>query len=627
MIKFNDVTLRRGPQVLVEQASFSFGSRYKVGLTGANGCGKSSLLAVILSKLEVDEGSVQLPSDWVIAHVAQESPNSEELAIEYVLRGDVELIKLRLALEKAEQAQDGSLIGQLHAELDSIDGYAAQSRAAALLNGLGFKPAEINHPVSTFSGGWRMRLNLAQALMCRSDLLLLDEPTNHLDLDAVLWLQTWLERYEGTLILISHDRTFLDSVVRHIAHIEHGKLKVYTGNYSAFEVQRAEQLAQQQSAYDKQQREILHMQDFVRRFRAKATKARQAQSRIKMLERMEKIAPAHVDSPFGFAFKASDKIPGSLLTIEKASASYGDELIFSNANLTILAGDRIGLIGPNGAGKSTFIKLLAGELESISGNIHRAKDLRVGYFAQHQLDQLHSANTPYQHIEELKLGFNEQQTYDHLGGFGFEYARVNEVIANFSGGEKARLVLALLVAQKPNLLLLDEPTNHLDLEMRHALAVALQDFQGALVTVSHDRYLLESVTDQFYLVADQKVAEFEGDLDDYRNWLGIKRVETRPQKELASGQSKKDQRRERAVNRAQFKPLRQLATKLEKELDKLSIKSAELDQLLADSALYTESNKARLTALLKEKGQMDNRIEAVETQWMDVGEQLELAQA
>ncbi len=612
--------------MLVEQASFSFATRRKVGLTGANGCGKSSLLAVIRGELEPDAGELRLPDDWVLAHVAQETPGSDSAAVQYVLEGDAELVALSARIKTAEQEQDGALLGQLHAQLDAMDGYTAPSRASALLNGLGFKAGEIRNSVNSFSGGWRMRLNLAQALMCRSDLLLLDEPTNHLDLDAVIWLQSWLERYEGTLILISHDRTFLDTVVNQIVHIEHRRLKVYSGNYSAFENQRAAQLAQQQAAYEKQQREIHHMQDFVRRFKAKATKAKQAQSRVKMLERMELIAPAHVDSPFGFIFKMPDKIPGSLLTLENASVAYGDEIILSDISQTILAGDRLGLIGPNGAGKSSFIKLLAGELNASSGEIGRAKDLRVGYFAQHQLDQLHGAHTPYQHMDELKLALNEQQIYDHLGGFGFAYERVNETITHFSGGEKTRLVLALLVAQKPNLLLLDEPTNHLDLDMRHALTVALQGFEGALITVSHDRFLLEAVTDRFYLVASRQVKEFEGDLSDYKNWLDSRRFEVPPSVEPGHDRSRKGQRQVRAAQRELLKPLRLAVSRLEQELERYSLESTALDEKLADSTLYETSSKPRLTDLLKEKGRVDNQLEQIEIQWLEASEALEAAQ-
>ena len=611
--------------MLVEEASFAFAARHRVGLTGANGCGKSSLLAAIRGELEVDAGDIHYPSDWTVAHVAQETPSASLPALDYVLEGDTELVALLAELAAAEQARDGEALGRLHERMDAIDGYSARSRAAALLDGLGFKAGEIEQPVNAFSGGWRMRLNLAQALMCRSDLLLLDEPTNHLDLDAVIWLQSWLERYQGCLVLISHDRTFLDTVVNRVAHIEQGRLKVYSGNYSEFEIQRAAQLAQQQAAFEKQQREIAHMQDFVRRFRAKATKARQAQSRLRTLERMERIAPAHVDSPFNFSFQAPEKIPGSLLQLEDASVRYGDHRVFAGLDLTILAGDRIGLIGPNGAGKSSLIRLLAGAQEG-GGRIGRARDLRVGYFAQHQLDQLHAVHSPYQHIDELGLGLSEQQIYDHLGSFGFAHERASETVGHFSGGEKARLVLALLVAQKPNLLLLDEPTNHLDLEMRHALGIALQDFAGALVIVSHDRFLLETVSDRFLLVAAGEVQAFDGNLDDYRLWLEQQKAGTGDGAAPSAAHSRKQQRQARAAQREQFKPLRQAMARLEKELEKISRESDRLEAQLADSSLYESGSAARLTELLKQKGQVDRRLAEIEQQWLEAGEALEHAQ-
>ena len=624
-MKFEGVTLRRGGVVLVDEVSFAFSAQQKVGLTGANGTGKSSLLAMMLGQIEADEGRIVVPSDWVIAHVKQETPASDLSAMHYVLEGDVEVSQLLAEIAAAEASADGARLATLHTRFEEIDGYSAESRAGALLSGLGFKANEVGQGVTTFSGGWRMRLNLAQALMCRSDCLLLDEPTNHLDLNAVIWLQTWLERYAGMLMLISHDREFLDAVIKTIAHIEQGKLKLYSGNYSAFEQQRAAQLAQQQAAFTKQQLEIKHIQSFITRFKAQATKAKQAQSRVKMLERMQQIAPAHVDSPFHFQFVAGEQVPGSLLALESVSFAYGEATVLDAITLGILPGDRIGLIGPNGAGKSTLIKLLAGGLLPDSGSRTTAKKLRIGYFAQHQLDQLESEETPYWHIDQLALGLTEQQINSHLGGFGFIGARVREPIRHFSGGEKARLVLSLLVAQKPNLLLLDEPTNHLDIEMRHALALALQEFEGALVTVSHDRFLLRSVTDTLWLVANGAVEPYDGDLDDYRalteSGAGFG-TDDDTSKVVAPG-SKKHLRRERALERARLKPLHDQLRKLERDLDRLTVQATEWDNKLADPDLYEPENKAKLTALLRQKGDADRRLAAVESEWMAASEVLE----
>ncbi len=519
MLQLDHLSLRRGPRLLIDDASAQIHPGQRVGLTGANGTGKSSLFALILGEFGPDAGSLQLPKDWVIAHVAQHTPADARPAIDYALDGDAELRHIEAQLIEAEQADDGHRLGQLHERMDHIGGYQARARAARLLHGLGFKPGEEERPVSDFSGGWRMRLNLAKALMCRSDLLLLDEPTNHLDLDAVIWLEDWLKRYPGTLLLISHDRDFLDNVVTQVAHIEQGRLTLYTGNYTAFERARAERLANQQAAFEKQQREISHMQAFVDRFRAKATKARQAQSRLKALERMTVIAPAHVDSPFHFAFKPPAKNPRPLLRLDEAAAGYGDTAIFSDARFSLNPGDRVGLLGPNGAGKSTLIKLLAGDLTPLAGERLAAQDLAIGYFAQHQLEQLHPAHSALEHLQQLDPKASEQSLRDFIGGFGFNGDRATCPVAPFSGGEKARLVLALLVYQKPNLLLLDEPTNHLDLEMRLALAEALQDFAGAMVIVSHDRHLLRVTCDQLVLVHGGRVREFDGDLDDYPAWL------------------------------------------------------------------------------------------------------------
>ncbi|MGB1256320.1 MAG: ATP-binding cassette domain-containing protein [Thiolinea sp.] len=638
MLVFSNLTLRRGPRALLESASFSIHPGQKAGLTGANGVGKSSLFALIRGELAPDVGDFSMPPAWVLAHVKQETPSSEQSALSYALEGDIEYVSLQEQISVAE----GALLGELHAKLDAIDGYTAESRAATLLHGLGFKADEIERPVSSFSGGWRMRLNLAQALMCRSDLLLLDEPTNHLDLDAVIWLQDWLKSYRGTLLLISHDREFLDAICGHIAHIEMGGLTLYTGNYSTFEVTRAERLAQQQSAYQKQQAEIAHIQKYVDRFRAQATKARQAQSRIKALERMEKIAPAHVDSQFNFSFRQPEKMPQRLLNMEAVSVGYGEMTIVAGVRLQILPGERIGLIGPNGAGKSTLIKFLAGELTAQSGECWQAQDLKIGYFAQHQLEQLDPADTALQHLRALDKQAREQDLRNFLGGFGFHGVRVDEPVKPFSGGEKARLALALLIYQKPNLLLLDEPTNHLDLEMRLALSMALQAFEGAMVIVSHDRHMLKTVTDTLLLVDSGRVDEFDGDLDDYAAWLqnrfknAAKSSPGRPVSEAAengqadttkqaplSASERKDQRREAAERRKQLQPLKKQVDKLEQQMQQLEQRRTELETELADPDIYAEANKEKLKALLLEQGEVENKLEETEMAWMEKSEEYE----
>ncbi|GAA0413858.1 ABC transporter ATP-binding protein [Cocleimonas flava] len=648
MIVLSDVTLRRGPQKLLSDVSISVHPGYKVGLTGANGTGKSSLFAMLRGELGQDEGTVSIPPNWVVAHVAQETPATTISALQYALQGDTEYIDLHKQLEDAE----GALLGELHGRLDAIDGYTTESRAATLLHGLGFSQEQINNPVDSFSGGWRMRLNLAQALMCRSDLLLLDEPTNHLDLDAVIWLQSWLVQYEGTLILISHDREFLDAVVKHVAHIEHAKVTLYTGNYTAFEKIRAERLAQQQSAYEKQQREKAHMQKYVDRFRAQATKAKQAQSRLKALGRMEEISAAQVDSPFHFKFFDPEKLPERLLNVVNASIGYGDKIIVKNVKMQLMPGQRIGLIGPNGAGKSTLIKYLAGELQSIATNTcedkegdkenkedesWEAQDLKIGYFAQHQLEQLRVDLTALQQLRALDKEAREQDLRNYLGGFGFKGERVDEPVEPFSGGEKARLVLALLVYQKPNLLLLDEPTNHLDLQMRHALSVALQGFAGAMVIVSHDRHLLKTVTDELVIVHDGKAEEFDGDLDDYAKFINESNKQlASASKEAALGDnqddsekglSKKEQRQLEAQRRKQLQPLLNQLKKAEKELDDLSTKQAELEKQLSDPDIYQEENKQKLKSLVLDKSELDKKLEAVEMQWMEISEEYESAAA
>ena len=628
MLNFKNIAIRRGSRLLFSEASFIIHKGQKIGLTGANGAGKSSLFALLRDELHADEGEFSMPPNLEIAHVAQETPALECSAIDYVLDGDRELRALQRQLAAAEQAHDGLKLAELHALLDHVGGYTAQARASRLLNGLGFSTVQENYPVSSFSGGWRMRLNLAQALMCRSDVLLLDEPTNHLDLDAVIYLQDWLIKYPGTLMLISHDRDFLDAITDHIVHIEQGRAEIYTGNYSDFERMRAEKLAQQQSAFEKQQREIAHIQSFVDRFKAQATKARQAQSRIKALERMELIAQAHVDSPFGFEFPPPKKMPNPLLQLEEAKIGYGDKVVIENVSLTIVPGDRIGLLGPNGAGKSSLIKVLAGQMTALSGQLRAAQDLNIGYFAQHQLELLRLDESPLWHLQQLDKQALERDLRNFLGGFDFRGDKVNDAIGPFSGGEKARLVLAMLVYQNPNLLLLDEPTNHLDLEMRHALTVALQDYQGALVVVSHDRHLLRSVTDRLMLVAGGKAQNFDGDLDDYKQWLADqkKNGEQPAAAEASAGASRKDQRKQDAERRQRLKPLLDAVKKAEAAVEKFHQQQRELEEQLADPAIYHDDNKEQLKQLLARKSQVDDALEQAEIDWMTAEENLSQAE-
>ncbi len=628
MLNFKNISLRRGVRVLFSDSSFTIHKGEKAGLTGANGVGKSSLFAMLLDLLHVDEGEFTMPPGLEIAHVAQETPALDCTAIDYVIDGDKELRQLQQQLATVEQENDGIKLAELHSTLEQIEGYTANARASRLLNGLGFSAGQEQQSVRSFSGGWRMRLNLAQALMCRSDVLLLDEPTNHLDLDAVIWLQDWLCKYPGTLLLISHDRDFLDSITDHIIHIENSKAEIYTGNYSAFEKMRAEKLALQQAAFVKQQREIEHIQSFITRFKAKATKARQAQSRIKALERMEIISQAHIDSPFNFSFPVPEKMPNPLLQLEEAEIGYADKSILQKASLTISPGDRIGLLGPNGAGKSSLIKVLAEEMPPLSGNLRNAEALKIGYFAQHQLEQLRLDETPLWHLQQLDKQATEKDLRNFLGGFDFKGDKVVEIVQPFSGGEKARLVLAILVYQNPNLLLLDEPTNHLDLEMRHALSMALQEYQGALVVVSHDRHLLRSVTDQLLLVAEGQVKAFDGDLDDYRQWMSEQKKlleeSASPVTENASI-SRKEQRKLEAEKRKRLKPLLDRLKKAERLVEKYHAEQHELEQQLAEPTIYEDSQKLLLKELLAQKVSVDTALEQAEIEWMDVEELLEQA--
>ncbi|MDH5182624.1 MAG: ATP-binding cassette domain-containing protein [Gammaproteobacteria bacterium] len=627
MLNFTGLALRRGSKLLFQDVNLTLHAGQKVGITGSNGCGKSSLFGLIRGELQADNGECSLPASLVIAHVEQETPAVDESALEYVLQGDTEYYRLQARIDAAEAQGQHERLGEWYEQMTSIDGYAAPSRAARMLDGLGFSQPQLQQSVKQFSGGWRMRLNLARALMCRSDILLLDEPTNHLDLDAVIWLQDWLRAYAGTLLLISHDRDFLDEVVGYIIHVAHESLILYSGNYSQFELQRAEQLSQQQAAFDKQRREVDHVRQFVNRFRAQATKAKQVQSRIKALERMEAIAPAHVDSPFHFSFLRPDKMPFPLIRLEQGRLGYDDKTILRDVEFSLLPGERIALLGANGAGKSTVIKLLAGESSLLSGKMERSKDLNIGYFAQHQLELLHAELTPAEHLLQLNPKASEQELRDHLGGFGFHDDQALQAVGPFSGGEKARLVLALIVYQRPNLLLLDEPTNHLDIEMRHALAMALQDYEGAMIVVSHDRHLLRTISDSLWLVDDGRLQEYKGDLDEYRTLL-LNSKKNQEDKRLSGEDgldavSKKERRQQQAELRKQLQPLLKQIKSLEKRMDSLSGEQQELETFLADITLYEDANKSRLSEILSRKGKLDQELLAVEEQWMTAQTELE----
>jgi len=632
MLELKDISLRRGPRLLLERTSLRVPPGRKIGLAGANGCGKSSLFALLRGELPADAGDLYVPPGWQIAHVAQQTPAGTRSAIDFVLDGDTELRRVQQALADAEASGDGLRQAELHGRLEAIGGYEAESRAARLLHGLGFAAGTERRAIDTWSGGWRMRLALAQALMCRSDLLLLDEPTNHLDLDAVIWLEDWLRGYPGTLLLISHDRDFLDAIADGICHIEHAQLNLYSGGYSAFERQRAEQLAQQQAAFEHQQREIAHMRAFVDRFRAKATKARQAQSRLKALERMELIAPAHVDSPFHFSFATPEAQPNPLLRLDDIAAGYDGRPVLAAVELALAPGARIALLGPNGAGKSTLIKLLAGQIEPLAGRREPARELRVGYFAQHQLDQLRPDDSPLRHLMRVDPQRPEQRLRDYLGGFGFGGERATDPVRPFSGGEKARLALALIIYRRPNLLLLDEPTNHLDLDMRQALAAALQEYEGALVLVSHDRHLLRVCCDELLLVDAGGIAPFDGSLDEYPAWLTARQQSAPAAAErpdpAASGSAatKKAQRRREAEMRSQLQPLRKRLTELDRRLEQLTARRERLEQDLAAPELYEPAAKQRLLTLMDEKQRVDAELAGVELDWLETGDALEQRQ-
>ena len=637
MIQFKNLTLTRHVKILIEQASFQLHPGHKVGLTGANGAGKSSLFALLRGELHAEVGDCEMPPQWVIAHVAQEMLALSQSALEFTLDGDAELSEIEAGLLKAEAKHEGEKIADLHHRLTDIEGYSAKARAAALLDGLGFTQTDLTRPVSDFSGGWRVRLNLARALMCRSDLLLLDEPTNHLDLDAVYWLESWLRDYRGTLLLISHDRDFLDAVANNVLHIEQQRITLYRGGYSDFERQRAEKLALQQAMFEKQQRKVAHLHSYIDRFRVQATKARQAQSRIKALERMEMISAAHVDSQFNFEFRAPLSAPDPLLVLDDVDAGYKDlthedKIILKKAVLAIRPGERLGLLGKNGAGKSTLIKLLAAELKPLSGKRVEGKDLQIGYFAQHQLEQLRPQDSPLQHMLRQDPATREQEHLNYLGGFDFKGDMARSSIENFSGGEKSRLALALLIWTRPNLLLLDEPTNHLDLEMRHALTLALQDYEGGVILVSHDRALLRASCDNFVLVANGSVTPFDGDLDDYKNWLtSQKAVNTNPAPILASGVGQNNKnvntyaqnKIERQARILQRRPLLKETEQIEKHLEKWQQEKMSLDARASQPNLYDIENKTELQSLLKRQAELANLVDEAEMRWLELHEQLE----
>ena len=628
MIQFKQLTLVRGLKTLIQGATLQLHPGHKVGLTGANGAGKSSLFALLRGEMQLEAGDLDMPASWVIAHVAQETPALAMPAIEFVLDGDAELRQIEAALAAAEASQQGELIAELHHRLLDIEGYAAKARAAELLSGLGFSQANLQQAVATFSGGWRVRLNLARALMCRSDLLLLDEPTNHLDLDAVIWLEGWLQSYRGTLILISHDRDFLDAIVNHIAHIEQQTLTLYRGGYSDFERQRAEKLALQQALFENQQRKVSHLQSYIDRFRVQATKARQAQSRIKALERMEMISAAHVDSQFNFEFRAPLAAPDPLLVLDEMAVGYQGVALIKDIVLAIRPGERIGLLGRNGAGKTTLIKLLAKELAPLNGKRVEGKDLNIGYFAQHQLEQLRLDESPLQHMMKLDPLTREQEHLNFLGGFDFKGDMARSPCLNFSGGEKSRLALALLIWTRPNLLLLDEPTNHLDLEMRHALTMALQDYQGGVVLVSHDRALLRASCDEFVLVADGQAVPFDGDLEAYSLWLNEQRLKEK--QNLQATLEVKPAKQDRAMNKAERqariaerRPLLKEVADLDSRIAAWQEEKQACDARLNDNDLYSAADKTALQDLLKKQAELIKQIEQAEERWLELHERLE----
>ena len=627
MIEIKNLTLQRGLKVLLDQAALSLAPGRRVGLIGKNGSGKSSLFALLKGEITADKGDVSIPKHWKTAAVAQETPALDISALDYVLQGDGELQLFQTALHEAEAKNDGMKQAEYHAKLEEIDAYSAPARAAKLLSGLGFSQEEHGRPVKSFSGGWRMRLNLAQALMCRADLLLLDEPTNHLDLETVLWLENHLSGLPCTQIIISHDRDFLNATTTQTVELSDQKLTLYGGNYDFYQAERARRLAQQQAAYIKQQAQIKHLQSFIDRFKAKATKAVQAQSRMKALDKLERIAPAHFDSGFSFEFDSPAHLPNPLLQLDKADLGYGGEPVLHGIDLSLESGARYGLLGVNGSGKSTFIKTLAGELNVLSGRIVRSDKLNIGYFAQHQLDTLRPDQSPLWHIQKLSPDVREQEIRNFLGSFNFVGDAALQKTEPFSGGEKARLALAMIVWQRPNLLLLDEPTNHLDLDMRHALTLALQSFQGALIVVSHDRSLLEATTDSFLLIEQGRLKMFDGDLEDYRRYRLAQENTAAAPAASSQSQNRKDTKRVEAQIRQEKarlgKPLQQKISQAEKEMAALSEIQTACETFLAQEDAYSDANKAKLQQTLAQLAETKVKLEKQEENWLAWQEELE----
>ncbi|WP_133138426.1 ABC-F family ATP-binding cassette domain-containing protein [Legionella genomosp. 1] len=613
MLSLRQISLSRGNKVLIEDSSISLFEKQKVGFIGHNGCGKSTLFALILGQLQADQGDCIISNNLRISHLSQQLPDTDESALQFVLSGDVDYMNLLEKLQRAEQEDNHEEVLSCHESLTQTGGYSKPALAASIMNGLGFSADEQSKPVNSFSGGWRMRLSLARCLMKPADLLLLDEPTNHLDMEAIFWLERWLKQTPGSILLISHDREFLDALSTHILHIEQRKMTLYTGNYSSFEKTRALQLSLLQQMYEKQQQKINHMMAFVNRFKAKATKAKQAQSRLNAISKMEVIAQAHADSPFSFNFLPSPRAGNPLIHCEQVTAGYDiNQPILKKFNLILNPGDRIALIGPNGQGKSTLIKTLTGTIAPLSGQINRSAHLKIGYYAQHQLEDLDIRLSPLETIQQLSPEVREQAIRDYLGGFNFIGDMATNPITHFSGGEKARLALAKLVWQKPNLLLLDEPTNHLDLGMRTAIEIALQSYEGALILISHDRHLLKTTVNDFYLVYQQKLRVFQGDLEDYHNWL----LNPEPLKSNTADISGNHQYRER-------KSLQNRLKKLEQYIDDYHEQMKALELELGDSSLYDATQQEKLQQLLKKQEKASNELKKAEEEWLEVSELLE----